>query len=125
MPITTFKTYTFDVSQNTTERQDFEIPTNVAAISGFQISSDRDDLLYQRCAVGIDVSNTEIAPDGTPTRMYMSGLGVPPNQKTYKIGRFPIESTNRRMRLSIADEDVAGTTYASYKLKLTIEVELI
>jgi hypothetical protein len=124
MGIKTQRTYSFDIQQNGTIRRDIEIQSNVKAITGLQISSNRDDLIYQRGSMGLTISNIEITPDNTPDRLFMSGIGVPPNQKPYSIGKFLMDGTNRQLRISLTDEDVVGTDWADHKLKLTLDVEL-
>src|SRR5687768_4326203 len=64
----------------------FILDKNVKLVLGLQISSNDPKLLFYRGPQRVEISGDELFPEDFESKMLMSGLGVPPDNKYRSLG---------------------------------------
>jgi hypothetical protein len=82
----------FDVditTANQSFRAEFELDKNAQFLYGIALTSDRDDLLFYRGSQKIQLNDVELFPEGFESKLLISGLNVPPNERIVLLGNIP------------------------------------
>ena len=111
----------FDIqvtSANTVTKGEFELDKNALRVMGFAITSDRDDLVFYRGSQKIQLNDNELFPEDFESKLLMTGLNVPPNDRMIKIGN--VESGNRRLEVWFKDSDTASVPFTPYRVSIYV-----
>lgn len=112
--------FSIDVlASGSTVKGSFEVDKNAARITGIEISSDRDDLVYYRGTQIIKINDEEFFPEGFESKKLMCGLNIPPHMRFYRLGS--VDPGNRKIELIYTDTDnpsLAG--FEPYKIILYV-----
>jgi hypothetical protein len=84
-----------------TFKKSFEVDKNADKIIGIALSSDRDDIIYYRGTQAIRINDEEFFPEGFESKLLMSGINVPPNERYFRLGR--INPGNRKVEIIYTD----------------------
>jgi hypothetical protein len=82
----------FDVditAENQSFRAEFELDKNAQFLYGIALTSDRDDMLFYRGSQKIQLNDIELFPEGFESKLLISGLNVPPNERIVLLGNIP------------------------------------
>lgn len=90
-------------SSGETVKGSFEVDKNSHRITGIEISSSRDDLLYYRGSQIVKINDEEFFPEGFESKKLMCGLNIPPHMRFYRLGS--IDPGNRKVELIFTDTD--------------------
>jgi len=97
-----------------TIKGEFELDRNASFLYGVAITSDNDELLYYRGSQKIQLNDQELFPDSFESKMLLSSLSVPPNQRMAKVGM--VKKGNGRVDIWFTDQDHALTSFTPYRV---------
>lgn len=100
--------------QNATTKGEFELDRNAEFLYGVAVSSDNDELVYHRGSQKIQLNDQELFPDQFESKMLMSGLSVPPNQRMARVGM--VRKGNGRIDVWFTDEDHPAAQFTPYRV---------
>lgn len=86
-----------------TVKASFEVDKNAHRITGVEISSSRDDLMYYRGSQVVKINDEEFFPEGFESKKLMCGLNIPPHMRFYRLGS--VDPGNRKVELHYTDKD--------------------
>ena len=111
----------FDIqvtSANSVIKGEFELDKNAHKVIGFNVTADRDDLIYYRGSQKIQLNDSELFPEDFETKLLMAGLNVSPNDRVIKIGN--VDSGNGRLEVWYKDTDLAPTIFVPYRISFYV-----
>ncbi|MDB5274468.1 MAG: hypothetical protein JWO58_2835 [Chitinophagaceae bacterium] len=118
------KTFSFLVDQDqTTYNKKFDLDKNVRVVLGLVLSSDDPRQLYFRGSQRLEINGDEIYPEDYESKLLMSGISVPPNEKYLDLGNGVIAG-NGEIKMLFKDSANINSAFSSYKVILTIKCEL-
>lgn len=104
------------------KREQFELDKNVSKVSAILLTSDKEELLYNRGSQKIEINGQEIFPEKYESKLLMSGLNVSPNDKYYKLPQVIIG--NRIMKVEYADNNDSRSGFSAYRVSVYLEMEI-
>lgn len=118
-----YKSYSFLVSNaDTSYKQTFDLDKNIRLVTGLLMSASDPRGLFFRGSQRIEIDGKELFPEGYESKLLMSGISVPPNQRFFDIGDVP--SGNAEVKIQYRDENNDNAGFAPYKVTLTLKCEL-
>ena len=118
------KRYSFMVTaSNALSPQKFELDKNVKLVKELLMSSGNPNLLFYRGSQRIEINGEEIYPDGFESRLLMSGISVPPDQKFASLGEAVVAG-NGEIKLQYMDTDNPSAPFQPYEVSLYLTCEL-
>jgi hypothetical protein len=119
------KVYSFEVdAAGELYSKKFDLDKNVALVRGIILSSDRSNLLYYRGSQRIEISGDEIFPEDYESKLLMSGISVPPDQRFRSLGDGVIAG-NGVVKIQFKDSGIAsGIAFAPYKVIIILQCEM-
>lgn len=111
----------FDIqitANNQSITKPFELDKNVIAVNGMLLTSDKDDLLYYRGSQKIEMNGDECFPDNYESKLLMSGINVPPNQRYYKLDNT--SPGNGTIKFSYQDNEDGRGQFTPYRVSLYV-----
>ena len=112
------KTFYLNAVQNQTVQKEFDIPKEVGTIVGITISGNREDLVYGRGAIEVNISGTDIIKNGERTTQYMFGIDNP--NRLWAFGELQLKNEDRQVRVRYQDQDTPNTTFSAYTAEIII-----
>lgn len=109
-------------SANQTFTQTFELDKNIKIIKGLLFTSDKDDLLYYRGTQRVEINNKEYFPDNYESKLFMSGINVPPATRYYPLAN--VNPGNGLVKVSYQDKDDGRSVFAPYRVSLYLDCEM-
>lgn len=92
----------------------FEVDKTITAIKGVLVTSDRDDLLYYRGSQKIEINREEFFPEDYESKLLMSGINVPPNERYYDLGN--VSPGNGTIKVDYIDTENTQTQFSQYRV---------
>ncbi len=118
------KVFSFVVeTANETYSKKFDLDKNVRVIHGILLSSDLPNMLFFRGSQRIEINGDELFPENYESKILMSGISVPPNEKFRKLGNGVI-SGNGEVKLQYKDEESPMTGFSPYKVVVVLQCEM-
>lgn len=118
------KVYGFTVeSQNASVNKKFDLDKNVKLVRGIILSSDKPNLLFYRGSQRVEISGDEIFPEDFESKLLMSGIAVPPDQKYRSLGNGVIAG-NGEVKIQFKDTPNPNASFASYKVIIILQCEM-
>lgn len=118
------KVYSFTVeSQGAPVNKKFDLDKNVKLVHGIILSSDKPNLLFYRGSQRIEISGDEIFPEDFESKLLMSGIAVPPNQKYRSLGNGVIAG-NGEVKIQFKDTPNPNASFTSYKVIIILQCEM-
>lgn len=105
-----------------TYTQTFELDKTIAFVKGVLLTSDKDDLMYYRGSQKIEINRQEIFPEGYESKLVISGINCPVNQRYYLTGNMPIG--NGLVKIDYKDKDDSRAPFEAYRISLYLDCEL-
>ena len=109
-------------SANQTFTQTFELDKNIKVIKGLLFTSDKDDLLYYRGTQRVEINNKEYFPDNYESKLFMSGINVPPATRYYPLAN--VNPGNGLVKVSYQDKDDGRSVFTPYRVSLYLDCEM-
>jgi hypothetical protein len=119
-----YKTFNFLVdTPDSSYNKKFDLDKNIRVVLGLILSSDDPRQLYFRGSQRLEINGDEIYPEDYESKLLMSGISVPPNEKYQDLGNGVI-SGNGEIKMLYKDSSNINTAFGPYKVMLTIKCEL-
>ncbi len=117
-----YKRFDFMVStEGDKYSQTFELDVDIVAIHGVMVNSDRDDLIYYRGSLKLDINRDEIFPEGFQTKLLMAGAAVSPNDRFYRFLKTDLGDH----RIKVDYVDGAGLVpFTAYRFIIYFDCEI-
>lgn len=110
------KIYTFLVdAEGQPVTRKFDLDKNVKVVHGIVMSSDKPNLLFYRGSQRIELSGEELYPEDFESKMFMSGLAVPPDQKYKSLGNGVVAG-NGELKIQFKDTHNPNAPFSAYKV---------
>jgi hypothetical protein len=97
----------------------FDLDKNVKVVHGIAISSDRPNLLFYRGSQRIELSGDELFPEDFESKMFMSGMAVPPDDKYKSLGNGVVTG-NGELKIQFKDSPNPNAPFATYKVIINL-----
>ena len=114
--------YCFYIYANQSFTQTFELDKNIQIIKGLLFTSDKDDLLYYRGTQRVEINNKEYFPDNYESKLFMSGINVPPATRYYPLAN--VNPGNGLVKISYQDKDDGRSVFTPYRVSLYLDCEM-
>lgn len=101
----------------------FELDKNIKVVKGLLISSNKPNLLFYRGSQKIEISGIEIFPEEYESRLLMTGINVPPDQKFADLGDNVLAG-NGEVKVIYKDKDNSNTAFEPYEVSIYLMCEL-
>lgn len=110
-------------AEGATVNKKFDLDKNVKVVHGILISSDRPKLLWYRGSQRIEISGDEIFPEDYESRILMSGISVPPDNKFRRLGNGVVAG-NGEVKVQYKDTANSSASFAPYRVIITLQCEM-
>ena len=113
----------FDVlvtASGSTVKEDFKLDKTAEKVRAVLLTSDRDDLMFYRGTIKMDINGKEVFPEGFEARLLQTGLNVPPGDRYRRIDRNP---GNGVIHVAYTDTNNTLASFSAYRVSLHLEVE--
>lgn len=118
------KRYSFRVEQaSQVISKKFELDKNIKLVRGLLISSSDPFFLFYRGSQKIELNGEELFPEGWESRLLMSGISVPPNEKFADLGD-EVLAGNGELKVVYKDDDNTNTQFQPYEVSIYLVCEL-
>jgi hypothetical protein len=101
----------------------FDLDKNVKLVHGILLSSDKPNLLFYRGSQRIEINGDELFPEEYESKLLMSGIAVPPNEKFRKLGNGVL-SGNGEVKLQFKDAENPNATFSIYRVIVVLQCEM-
>ena len=110
------KVYSFIVeSEGQIVSKKFDLDKNVKLVNAMFLSSDQPNLLFYRGSQRIEISGDEIFPEDFESKILMSGISVPPDQKYRRLGNGVLAG-NGEVKIQYKDVFNPNAQFTAYKV---------
>lgn len=115
------KVYSFAVeSEGQTINKKFDLDKNVKLVNAILLSSDQPSHLFYRGSQRIEISGDEIFPEDFESKILMSGISVPPDQKYRTLGNGVVAG-NGEIKIQYKDGNNANVSFCPYKVIIVLQ----
>ncbi len=107
----------FDIQitgDNRTFKAEFQLDRNAKYLIGLAITSDRDDMLFYRGSQKIELNDSQLFPERFESRLLMSGLNVPPDNRMITLGEIP--TGNGKLEVLFNDTESPVIAFEEYRV---------
>jgi hypothetical protein len=114
------KRFNIEISETgTVISKTFELDKNITCIHSLLFTTNRDDLLYYRGTQKVEMNNREIFPEDYESKLLMSGINVPPNNRYYDLGELP--PGNFKVKVEYKDVENTMVGFEPYRVSLYLD----
>jgi hypothetical protein len=118
------KRYSFTVdTPSITYPKKFDLDKNVKLVKGILINSNKPSLLFYRGSQRIELSGEELFPEDYESKLLMSGISVPPDQKYADLGD-DLLAGNGELKVQYKDTDNSSAPFEAYQVSVYLMCEL-
>ncbi len=116
------KTFNLQVTDaGKTVKKTFEVDKSVVLIQAVGLSSNREELMYYRGTLRLEINKDEILSEETSAKKIYALPSVDANNRPYRIGN--IATGNGLITFEYTDTDDGRTVFTPYTVSLTIDGE--
>lgn len=101
----------------------FHLDKNIRLVHGLLVSSDKPNQLFYRGSQRIEIGGDELYPEDYESRLLMSGISVPPDEKFASLGDVP--AANGEVKILYKDRENSNTMFEPYEVSIYLICELI
>lgn len=112
------KTFYLPVVQNGLVSNEFDIPLEVDTVVGITISGSREDQVYARGTVEINIAGTDVIKAGERSTQYMFGVDNP--QRMWAFGEISLKNEDRKLRVRYQDNDSPVVNFSAYTAEVIL-----
>lgn len=102
----------------------FNLDKTIKLVKGIVMSSSHPMLIYYRGTQQIVIAGDEIFPEDFESKILMSGVSVPPEDKFLDLGNNLLAG-NGEVKILYKDEENALAPFQPYQVRLILKCELI
>ena len=95
-----------------------DIPKEVGKVVGITISGDREDQVYARASVEVNIAGTDIVKQGERATQYMFGVDNP--QRLWPFGEISLRNEDRKIKVRIQDKNTPLLAFSAYTVEVII-----
>ena len=99
---------------NSITKGEFELDKNAEFLFGLSVTTDKETSLYYRGSQKMQVNDKELFPEEFESRLLMTGLTVPPNQRVVKVGL--VRRGNGKVEIWFKDTAHAAVPFSAYRV---------
>jgi len=125
------KMYTFTVeSEEQVVNPKFTLDKNVKIVHGILFSSNRTSLLFHRGSQRVEISGEEVIAENFESKLFMSGIGVAPDEKFKTLGQHNGEGSNGvpagngEVKVQYKDTPNPDAAFEPYKVNVYLKCEM-
>lgn len=100
----------------------FDLDKNIKMVRAVQMTSNRPSLLFYRGSQRIEISGEELFPEDYESKMLMSGISVPPDERFVNVG--DIQAGNGEVKINYKDVNSNEAVFDPYIVSLILKCEL-
>ena len=100
----------------------FDLDKNIKVVRGIVITSNKLNMLFYRGSQKIEISGDEIFPEDYESRLLMSGINVPPDQKYAELGE--VLAGNGEVKVVYKDSENTDAPFTPYEVSFYFLCEL-
>lgn len=116
------QTFNLQVTENgKTVKKTFEVDKSFVVINAVALTSNREDLMYNRGSIRLEINKDEILSEGTPAKKIYALPTVDTNKRPSDIGNVP--TGNGLITLEYTDNEDGRAGFVPYTVSLTIDGE--
>ena len=97
-------------------KAEFELDKIARYLVGIAITSDREEMLFYRGSQKILLNDIELFPEGFESKLLLSGLNVPPDERMITLGE--LETGNGKLDILYKDTDLTGISFIPYRVTI-------
>lgn len=101
----------------------FDLDKNTKLVLRVTVSSDQPKLLFFRGSQRIEISGDEIFPEDYESKLLMSGISVPPDQKFRTLGDGVVAG-NGEVKVLYKDTENPNAVFTPYNVSFIFQCEL-
>ncbi len=101
----------------------FDLDKNIKLVHRLTMSSDNPKLLFYRGSQRLEISGDEIFPEEYESKLLMSGISVPPDQKFRTLGDGVVAG-NGEIKVLYKDTENPNAPFSAYKVSFIFQCEL-
>jgi hypothetical protein len=105
----------------TSYNKKFDLDKNIAMVLALQVTSDHPELMYYRGSNRIEINGDEIFPEDYDSRLLMSGLTVPADDRFVEINAV---AGNGEIKVLYKDVANTAAVYQTYQFVLIVKCQL-
>lgn len=121
---TIYKRFSFLVDgANQSYSKKFELDRNIRLITGIQMSCNVPGMLFYRGSQRIEINGEELYPEDYESRLLMSGINVPPDQRFVDLGNGVLAG-NGEVKLLYKDTESVYASFNPYTVSIILKCEL-
>ena len=107
------KRFSFQVTTpNQAYPMKFDLDRSIKIVRGLLMSADQPNMMFYRGSQRIELNGLELFPDGYESKLLMSGISIPPDQKYVDLG--DVLAGNGELKLGYADLDNPMQYFSPY-----------
>jgi len=99
----------------------FDLDKNITTVKGMLLTSDKDDLLYYRGSLRLEINKEEIFPENYECKLLMTGINVSPNGRYYDMGGKA--AGNHAIKVEYKDSTDSRVNFVPYRVSVYVECE--
>ncbi|HVD99533.1 MAG TPA: hypothetical protein VNB90_15095 [Cytophagaceae bacterium] len=119
-----YKTFSFLVdTPGTSYNKKFELDKNIKVVSAIMLSSNKPNQLFFRGSQKLEINGEELYPEDYESRLLMSGISVPPNERYVDMGDAVLAG-NGEIKIVYKDTDNTLAPFDAYQVILNLKCDI-
>ncbi len=119
-----YKTFSFLVDTPATSyTKKFELDKNIKLVRAIMLSSNKPNQLFFRGSQKVEVNGEELYPEDYESRLLMSGISVPPNERYVDLGDAVL-SGNGEVKIVFKDINNTLAPFDAYQVILNLKCDI-
>ncbi len=100
----------------------FELDRSIKIVRGLLMSADQPNMMFYRGSQQITLNGLELFPAGYESKLLMSGISIPPDQKYVDLG--DVLAGNGELKLNFVDADNPMQYFSPYIVSIYLNCML-
>jgi hypothetical protein len=119
-----YKTFSFLVdTPSTSYNKKFELDKNIKLVRAIMLSSNKPNQLFFRGSQKLEINGEELYPEDYESRLLMSGISVPPNERYVDLGDAVLAG-NGEVKIVFKDTNNTLATFDAYQVILNLKCDI-
>lgn len=119
-----YKTFSFLVdTPNISYNKKFELDKNIKLVKAIMLSSNKPNLIFFRGSQKLEINGDELYPEDYESRLLMSGISVPPNERYVDMGDAVLAG-NGEVKIVYKDTDNILAPFDSYRVIINLKCDI-
>ena len=119
-----YKSFSFLVdTPMTSYNKKFELDKNIKLVKALMLSSNKPNQLFFRGSQKIEINGDELYPEDYESRLLMSGISVPPNERYVGLGDTVLAG-NGEVKIVYKDTDNTLAVFDPYLVIINLKCDI-